>query len=94
MTRVADRYMERSTFESRHTDTPVDGRDDNVYEPVANDGNERGRNWHGHARETSSCTRAFLHPKAAAAVLVVFAMIASVAAARTSRKRVKASLAS
>lgn len=65
--RAADLYMERWTFESQNTDTPVNGRADNLYQPVTDDGDERGRNWNGHTRETSIYTRAFLHPKAAAA---------------------------
>lgn len=66
--RLADMYMERWTFASQQTAMPVSGRSDNLYEPVADDGGERGRNWSGHTRETSLYTRAFLHPKAAALV--------------------------
>jgi short-subunit dehydrogenase len=69
--RMADRYMERWTFDSQSTDIPVRGRADNLYHPVADDGEERGRNWKGHTRETSLYTRAFLHPGAAAAMLGV-----------------------
>ena len=61
-------YMERWTFASQQTAMPVSGRSDNLYEPVADDGGERGRNWSGHTRKTSLYTRAFLHPKAAALV--------------------------
>jgi short-subunit dehydrogenase len=66
--RLADLYMERWTFESQRTDKPVNGRPDNLYEPVTDDGGERGRNWAGHTRESSIYTRAFLYPKAAAAI--------------------------
>jgi hypothetical protein len=65
--RIADLYMERSTFDSQRTDKPVNGRPDNLYSPVEEDGGERGRNWNGHTRETSAYTRAFLHPTATAA---------------------------
>jgi short-subunit dehydrogenase len=66
--RLADLYMERWTFDSQRTDKPVNGRPDNLYEPVVADGGERGRNWAGHTRETSVYTKAFLHPYAALAV--------------------------
>ena len=66
--RLADLYMERWTFDSQQTALPVNGRTDNLYAPVADDGGERGRNWTGHTRESSVYTRAFLHPGAAAAV--------------------------
>ena len=69
--RVADLYMERWTFDAQRTEKPVNGRPDNLYEPVANDGGERGRNWSGHTRRSSLYTRAFLHPGAAAAVAVI-----------------------
>jgi short-subunit dehydrogenase len=67
--RLADLYMERWTFDGQRTDKPVDGRPDNLYEPVANDGGERGRNWSGHTRRSSIYTKAALHPRAAAATL-------------------------
>ena len=60
--RLADLYMERWTFDSQRTDKPSGGRPDNLYEPVAEDGGERGRNWTGHTRGSSVYTRAFLHP--------------------------------
>jgi NAD(P)-dependent dehydrogenase (short-subunit alcohol dehydrogenase family) len=75
--RLADRYMERSTFEGQQTDIPFTGRPDNLYHPVADDGGERGRNWQGHTRESSAYTSAFLHPGrfalASAAVLSAIA---------------------
>jgi len=66
--RLADLYMERWTFDAQRTTTPVNGRPDNLYAPVADDGGERGRNWTGHTRESSVYTRAVLHPRAALAV--------------------------
>ena len=64
--RMADRYMERWTFDSQSTDVPVaSDRPDNLYQPVLDDGGERGRNWRGHTRESSVYTRAFLRPGAA-----------------------------
>ena len=69
--RLADLYMERWTFTSQLTDVPANGRPDNLYAPVADDGGERGRNWNGHTRQTSVYSSAFLHPRAA-----LFAMLA------------------
>ena len=51
--------------------TPVDGRADNLDEPVSDDGGERGRHWSGHTRNSSLYTSAFLHPRAAAAATLV-----------------------
>jgi NAD(P)-dependent dehydrogenase (short-subunit alcohol dehydrogenase family) len=78
--RLADRYMERWTFDSQMTDIPVQpGRRDNLSEPVADDGGERGRNWKGHTRRSSVYTRAMLHPRetivAAAALVAVGAVL-------------------
>jgi NAD(P)-dependent dehydrogenase (short-subunit alcohol dehydrogenase family) len=70
--RLADRYMERTTFESQKTDIPLaDGRRDNLYEPVEYDGGERGRNWRGRTKSTSLYTKAALHPEVALATLAV-----------------------
>jgi NAD(P)-dependent dehydrogenase (short-subunit alcohol dehydrogenase family) len=77
--RLADLYMERWTFDSQRTDKPANGRPDNLYEPVADDGGERGRNWSGHTRRSSVYTKAFLHPRATLVSLA--AVIAGVAAA-------------
>ena len=90
--RLADLYMERWTFDSQQTDKPVNGRPDNLYRPVSEDGGERGRNWEGHTRESSVYTKAMLHPAAAtAAVAGVAAGVAlsaqALAAARRSRGR-------
>ena len=72
--RLADLYMERWTFDSQGTDKPVNGRPDNLYDPVPTDGGERGRNWDGHTRESSVYTRAALHPRASAAVMAALAL--------------------
>jgi short-subunit dehydrogenase len=82
--RAADLYMERWTFDSQRTDTPAEGRPDNLYGPVAADGGERGGNWTGHTRRSSLYTRAFLHPGAAATICagVALGVGAAVAAAR------------
>ena len=67
--RLADLYMECWTFDSQRTDKPMNGRPDNLYAPVADDGGERGRNWAGHTPRSSIYTKAFLHPRATAAAL-------------------------
>jgi NAD(P)-dependent dehydrogenase (short-subunit alcohol dehydrogenase family) len=62
--RIADRYMERTQFDSQITDQPLaDGRQDNLYEPVEYDGGERGRTWKGRTKGTSLYTWATLHPQ-------------------------------
>jgi hypothetical protein len=82
--RAADLYMERWTFGAQSTDQPVNGRPDNLYEPVADDGGERGRTWSGRTRRSSLYTSAFLHPRAAAAAAMagVAAGLALIAVAR------------
>jgi len=73
--RAADLYMERWTFDSQATDKPIGpSRADNLYEPVADDGGERGRNWSGHTRESSVYTRAALHPARTMGVLAAVAI--------------------
>ena len=68
--RLADKYMERWTFDGQKTDKPTaPGRADNLYAPVAHDGGERGRNWEGRTRGSSVYTKAMLHPAATAGVL-------------------------
>jgi NAD(P)-dependent dehydrogenase (short-subunit alcohol dehydrogenase family) len=69
--RVADRYMEATTFDSQKTDQPVGDRPDNLYEPVEYDGGERGRNWTGRTKSTSVYTSAKLHPGVAAVATAV-----------------------
>ena len=71
--RLADLYMERWTFDSQGTTTPATGRPDNLYEPVENDGGERGRNWSGHTRRSSVYTKALLYPRATAVAVVALA---------------------
>jgi NAD(P)-dependent dehydrogenase (short-subunit alcohol dehydrogenase family) len=88
--RVADRYMERTTFESQKTDKPVGDRPNNLYEPVSHDGGERGRNWTGRTKSTSLYTTAVLHPELTAAVAAVG--VGLVAAAVLGAKRTGASL--
>jgi short-subunit dehydrogenase len=81
--RLADLYMERWTFDSQRTDKPINGRPDNLYEPVPADGGERGRNWEGHTRESSVYTRAALHPRTTVALVAGLALgLGSAAAAR------------
>jgi len=83
--RLADKYMERTTFESQKTDTPVAAdRKDNLYEPVAYDGGERGRTWTGRTKNTSLYTAAALYPErtAAVAAAVLGVGLASAAALR------------
>jgi NAD(P)-dependent dehydrogenase (short-subunit alcohol dehydrogenase family) len=70
--RLADKYMERSTFDSQLTDIPVaPDRTDNLYAPVEYDGGERGRTWTGRTKGTSLYTRAALHPGVTAVAAVV-----------------------
>ena len=78
--RLADLYMERWTFDSQHTAIPANGRPDNLYAPVAEDGGERGRTWSGRTRQTSVYTRAFLHPAAAAAACAGLTLCLAIAA--------------
>jgi NAD(P)-dependent dehydrogenase (short-subunit alcohol dehydrogenase family) len=87
--RLADLYMERWTFDSQSTGRPVNGRPDNLYEPVAEDGGERGRNWSGHTRSSSLYTRAVLHPRAAAAISsgLALSLGAAIAVRRARRRR-------
>jgi short-subunit dehydrogenase len=68
--RLADKYMERWTFDSQMTDRPAGpGRADNLYAPLERDGGERGANWTGHTRASSMYTRAMLHPLATAGII-------------------------
>ena len=85
--RLADRYMERWTFDAQRTDAPLNGRPDNLFEPVARDGGERGRNWTGHTRRSSVYTRAFLHPGMAAAISTGIAATVTAAAVAAGRSR-------
>lgn len=69
--RLADKYMEKTTFQSQRTDKPVGDRPSNLYEPVAHDGGERGHNWTGRTKGTSLYTKAALHPELTATVAAV-----------------------
>jgi NAD(P)-dependent dehydrogenase (short-subunit alcohol dehydrogenase family) len=86
--RLADQYMERWTFDSQRTEKPTNGRADNLYHPVADDGGERGRNWSGHTRRTSMYTKAALHPVRTAGVagVLVGAAIAYAVARKSVRR--------
>ena len=69
--RIADHYMEATTFDSQKTDLPVGDRADNLYAPVKDDGGERGRNWTGRTKSTSLYTAARLHPGVTAVAAAV-----------------------
>jgi NAD(P)-dependent dehydrogenase (short-subunit alcohol dehydrogenase family) len=85
--RFADRYMERSTFDSQRTDIALaDSRRDNLYEPVPDDGGERGRNWSGRTAKRSIYTAAVLNPKRALAMAASAGLVALGAAARFSKR--------
>jgi hypothetical protein len=60
------------------TAKPAHGRPDNLYEPVAEDGGERGRNWTGRTRARSIYTDALLRPYATAAVFSALAFGAAI----------------
>jgi NAD(P)-dependent dehydrogenase (short-subunit alcohol dehydrogenase family) len=85
--RLADLYMERWTFDAQRTDRPSDGRADNLYAPLDDDGGERGQNWSGHTRKSSLYTSAFLQPQLAAGLAGALALglTFAAAAARASR---------
>lgn len=85
--RLADRYMERSLFDSQRTDVPVGDRPDNLYEPVADDGGERGRNWTGRTMRTSLYTTAALRPALAAGAAAVALGAAAITAWRLQSPR-------
>ena len=81
--RLTDKYMERTMFKKQQTDEPVAGRGDNLFQPVENDGGERGHNWKGRTRGSSLYTKAALHPgKAALSALGIGAMGAMILASR------------
>jgi NAD(P)-dependent dehydrogenase (short-subunit alcohol dehydrogenase family) len=71
--RLADAYMKRWTFESQRTQIPTNGRADNLYEAVAEDGGERGRHWSAHTRGSSVYTNAVLYPARTAGAAAVVA---------------------
>jgi short-subunit dehydrogenase len=83
--RVADKYMEATTFDSQKTNELVTAdRRDNLYEPLEFDGGERGRNWKGRVMKRSAYTVAALNP-GKAAVLVAAVGLAFVAGSRIRR---------
>ena len=91
--RLADRYMERWTFDSQKTDKPAGSeKPDNLYAPLGSDGGERGRNWTGHTRHSSIYTTAAVHPRAAAGVLGGIAALVAVAAASRRGRAAKETL--
>ena len=67
--RLTDKYMEKTLFDAQRTDKPLDGRPDNLYEPVAYDGGERGNTWEGRTVGTSVYTKAVLRPERTGAFL-------------------------
>jgi NAD(P)-dependent dehydrogenase (short-subunit alcohol dehydrogenase family) len=77
MPRLTDAYMERNLFDSQKTDRPANSRPDNLFEPVEDDGGERGRNWRGRTLRRSIYTSAAFHPKLAAAVFSGVALAAT-----------------
>lgn len=77
--RLADIYMERWTFDGQKSTIPANGRPDNLYAPVADDGGERGSLWEGHTRESSLYTHAALHPGRAVAAIGLVAIAATLA---------------
>jgi hypothetical protein len=77
--RLADVYMECWTFDSQQTSIPVNGRADNLYHPVTQDGGERGRNWFGHTRRSSIYTKAVLNPNLSTAVVATLVTTAALA---------------
>jgi NAD(P)-dependent dehydrogenase (short-subunit alcohol dehydrogenase family) len=85
--RLADLYMERWTFDSQSTTRPANGRPDNLFAPVADDGGERGRNWSGHTRTSSLYTRAALHPLLSLSAISALAATAALAIAASRERR-------
>jgi NAD(P)-dependent dehydrogenase (short-subunit alcohol dehydrogenase family) len=89
--KVADAYMERTTFDSQLTTQPIaDDRRDNLYEPVEYDGGERGRTWTGRTKETSVYTWAARNPRRAAALTASLAAAAAGARALMRRREMEA----
>jgi hypothetical protein len=74
---LADRYMQRWTFDSQSSRVPASHRRDNLYAPVAHDGGERSSRWAGHTRESSLYTTSMLHPAMAAVALAASAVTAA-----------------
>lgn len=83
--RLTDKYLERTAFDQQRSDIPIDGRPDNLFAPVDDDGGERGRNWQGPVMESSLYTRAALNP-AVAALAFAGAALALIAGGRAIRQ--------
>lgn len=64
--RLTDRALEKTGFTKQVTETPLDGRSDNLYRHLDHDGGERGHNWQGNVKERSPYTRAALRPRTTA----------------------------
>src|SRR4029453_2557838 len=87
--RLADRYMEHTTFESQKTERQLaEDRRDNLYEVLEHDGGERGRNWKGRPGRPSLYTKAALHwgEAAVTAALGVILAVAGPALSRAYRR--------
>jgi short-subunit dehydrogenase len=77
--RATDRFMERTMFDAQRSDRPLDnGRKDNLYEPVADDGGERSHLWEGRVIRRSAYTAATMNPgrTALTAAMVALAIFA------------------
>lgn len=62
--RLTDKYLERNGFETQQSGRAVrPGRRDNLYEPLAQDGGERGKGWRGQVFKRSLYTAGRLHPR-------------------------------
>ncbi len=86
--RLADRYMERTTFASQQTALRVSPeRRDNLYQPVAFDGGERGRHWTGRSISHSAYTSAALHPGTAALLATALGLTVAGVALHATRPR-------
>ena len=86
--RLTDKYMEKKLFAAQGTDRPLAGRADNLYEPVAHDGGERGTNWDGRTIGTSLYTSAVVRPERAMTLMAVAGTLLLSAALLSSRRGV------
>ena len=85
--RLTDRLMEKTQVSGQQKDGPPSGRPDNLYEPVDQDGVERG-SYDGKVLERSAYTSAALRPVAGAlaAIGLGLAVAAGVRALRGARR--------
>lgn len=88
--RLTDKYMERTAFRQQRSDVPLDGRPDNLFAPLDEDGGERGSNWKGPVMESSMYTRAAMNP-GLTAIAFAGAALAFLAASRAIRQSREAS---